>query len=130
MRIRITNKKRLSEIQNEFRKIFPYLKIEFIFKSASNKIPPVGNLIEDNNRSIEEYRVIKNKSTKYITAKTTVAELENIFWDFCGLSAHVFRKSGNSWLETTATDSWTLDKQNSQGEALSNYLANKMNLGN
>jgi hypothetical protein len=33
--------------------------------------------------------------------------------------AQVYRKSGKIWLETTVTDSWTLEEQNKQGESLS-----------
>ena len=33
-----------------------------------------------------------------------------------GLSAQVFRLSGDVWLETTSTDNWTLEEQNSTGQ--------------
>jgi hypothetical protein len=31
------------------------------------------------------------------------------------LSVQVFRKSGKNWLETTASDQWSLEKQNAKG---------------
>jgi hypothetical protein len=49
----------------------------------------------------------------------TVSNLEQKFRDVYGLSVQVFRRSGKAWLETTFTDGWTLEEQNSQGEDLS-----------
>jgi hypothetical protein len=48
-----------------------------------------------------------------------VVELECLFEDQFGLFVQVFRRSGNLWLETTVTDSWSLQKQNEQGKELS-----------
>ena len=44
------------------------------------------------------------------------------FGEVYGLGVQVFRKSGNVWLETTVTDSWTLKEQNDQGESLSEFM--------
>jgi hypothetical protein len=41
-----------------------------------------------------------------------------------GLSVQVFRKSGNVWLETSATDNWTLRQQNNEGAELSTQMKN------
>jgi hypothetical protein len=43
-----------------------------------------------------------------------VSELEQQFQDIFEISAQVFRKNGDYWLQTTATDSWTLGEQNSR----------------
>jgi hypothetical protein len=48
-----------------------------------------------------------------------VNELENIFQQKFSLSAQVFRKSGNLWLETTMTDNWSLLQQNNHGREIS-----------
>jgi len=48
----------------------------------------------------------------------SVLELENALIDEFGLSAQVYRKSGNIWLETTMTDNWTLKQQNDHGREL------------
>ena len=49
----------------------------------------------------------------------SVTELETMFRENFGLYVQVFRRSGKLWLETTATDSWTLTVQNDQGKELS-----------
>jgi hypothetical protein len=48
-----------------------------------------------------------------------VSELEELFEEVFGLSVQVFRKSGESWLQTTTTDSWTLNQQNLKGKEMS-----------
>ncbi|GAB3426381.1 hypothetical protein GCM10027516_30200 [Niabella aquatica] len=53
-----------------------------------------------------------------INGDITVAELGNSFAAL-GLRTEVFRKSGNVWVETFLTDSWTLQQQNKAGEEIS-----------
>jgi hypothetical protein len=48
----------------------------------------------------------------------TVTDFENALMDQFGLSAQVFRRSGNLWLETTITDYWTLKQQNEHGREI------------
>jgi hypothetical protein len=55
----------------------------------------------------------------------TVQELERVFQDELGLYVQVFRKSGKVWLETTATDNWSLYKQNMEGQELSERRKNE-----
>jgi hypothetical protein len=44
-----------------------------------------------------------------------VSKVEMGFQESFGISVQVFRKSGKVWLETSATDCWTLEEQNEQG---------------
>jgi hypothetical protein len=55
----------------------------------------------------------------------TVIELENQFADM-GLMAEVFRKSGNVWIESSLTDNWTLQQQNTEGEEITRHFANNI----
>ena len=50
--------------------------------------------------------------------KKYASELEKFAKEF-DLFIQVFRRSGNLWLETTATDNWSLHHQNEQGRELS-----------
>lgn len=63
---------------------------------------------------------LKKKTTAplEITEDMPVSTLEQLFQDYFGLSAQVFRKSGRSWLETSLTDDWTLKRQNDEGYEL------------
>jgi hypothetical protein len=51
----------------------------------------------------------------------TVAALEMQIANI-GLTAEVFRKSGNVWVETSLTNNWTLQQQNAEAEELNRHF--------
>lgn len=119
MVILIKDERKISAIQEEFNTAFPYLKLEFFTKPHKvNGASPAKEIIS-NKKTLNESRRIHNKGELIVTPFMTVAELEEQCQKIFGLSVQVFRKSGKVWLETTFTDSWTLEEQNGQGEALS-----------
>jgi hypothetical protein len=122
MMIKISNERRLSGLQADFNALFPFLKIEF-FKTP-HKIGEAlaKNLIHVNSRFVRDCRVSKTEGDLIINEQMTVNELEEQFLSKFGLSAQVFRKSGNVWLETSATDSWSLRQQNDEGAELSRQI--------
>ena len=105
MDIQITPETRISELKASFSKRFPHLKIEF-FSGITRKIAG------DEQLEVQALSGRKQPGALHITGLTTVFELEKLFNLRYGLNAEVFRKSGSDWLETTATDEWTLDEQN------------------
>lgn len=120
MELIINDHKKIFSIQEEFNNLFPYLKLDFFSKphyvgEASSK-----KLIMPGSKTLNECRTIRSNGRISITPSMTVADLEQSFQNIFGLSVQVMRKSGKIWLETTVTDGWTLEKQNEQGEALSN----------
>ena len=56
----------------------------------------------------------------------TVGELENAFFTQFGLSVQLSRRSGNLWLETIMTNSWTLKQQNEHGRELTEHISPKI----
>jgi hypothetical protein len=122
MRLTIGSDTRLSSLQSDFNNYFPYLKIEFF------KIPHrIGealakNLIYDKNKMVRDCRLMKSEGVLEFSDSMTVSDFEEKFQKEFGLSVQVFRRSGNVWLETSATDSWTLEQQNSEGAELSSGL--------
>ena len=48
----------------------------------------------------------------------TVKEMEADFQDKLKIGVHVFRKSGINWLQTGATDNWTLAEQNTHAKEM------------
>jgi hypothetical protein len=108
----------IKQLQEEFTRTFPFLKLEF-FKHPHQ--PHEGNARRDLIRSTDPAKAYTHKSSEgiSITETMTVTELEQLLSRYFGLSAQVFRKSGKSWLETTVTDDWTLKRQNDQGNELS-----------
>jgi hypothetical protein len=96
MEIRIEAGEPFEKIQKIFCENFPYLKIECLCND---------NLTEKNLNSCNDCAIIINNNT-------TVAELINQFNKMLHLTLKVLRKSNNLWIETSLTDSWTLEKQN------------------
>ena len=114
MEILIKSGKTMLQIQEDFSKMFPFLKIEF-FESPQD---PTGTstrskMISSDKRLKEGLKGINAKSL-FLFGDTTVKELEDRFKTDFGLNVQVFRKSGNLWIETSLTDSWTLDRQNQE----------------
>lgn len=112
MEISISKNKTLQEIQNEFAKRFPFLKIEF-YKQAhqEGKGSPKKNTL-NNELTIGAVQNVDSTGTIKINGLMKVSEIEKAFVTVFGLPVQVFRKSGDVWLQTTATDDWTLAEQN------------------
>lgn len=105
----------LKEIQREFSTTFPNLKIAFFSVSHSEgEGSPQDAEVEPDAR-LSDVRTVQNEDSLEITPDMTVAELERIFPQTFGLHVQVMRQSGNLWMQTTATDDWTLERQNRKG---------------
>lgn len=115
----INDNSKIGSIQEEFNSMFPYLKLEFFTKSINSSGISTNKMIKNAGRTLGECRTIQNSGVVTITPEMTVADLENNFRSVYGLSVQLFRKSGKGWLETSFTESWSLEEQNSQGESLS-----------
>ncbi len=110
----------INEIQEVFSKRYPFLKLVFYHLSDSFNPGPETHLpIKNMAKKISDYRKSYKKGVHQISEYQTVSEIEKIFKEQYNLLAFIFRKSGKSWLETTITGHWELEKQNSEGEKLS-----------
>jgi len=126
MQIKIEDILKISEIQEKFSNIFPFLKLEFFKKSPQASPLVVKQPLINVNKTLAESRTIfKANAEINITPNMTVSELEKQFSECYGLSTQVFRKSGNIWLVTTVTDKWTLEEQNKQGEIITKQVSER-----
>ena len=103
------------EVQEEFQKKFPYLKIEFY---AGQHQAGEGSRVEetlDPQLTIGAVRSRRKEGDLYINEALEVRELEKMFAEDYGLNVQVFRQSGHLWMQTSASDHWTLEKQNRKG---------------
>ncbi len=117
MNIQVKDSQTISDIQKQFEEQFNYLKLMFFKKPHTDN---QGNAKKDLVSPTSKLESIKHKNGKIVfDDDITVTELEHLFKDHFGLNVQVFRKSGNSWIETTVTDGWTLKKQNDQGKEIS-----------
>lgn len=118
MDIHIHAQKKLSDIQNEFTNLFPFLKLSFY-----NQTHEAGEGT-NNEELIKLHLTIREagKNVKEfdwnINGEMTVIEFENTFQQHTGLGVQVFRKSGLLWLQTITTDYKTLSAQNARGAEL------------
>jgi hypothetical protein len=120
MKLHIADHKTISQIQRDFSGLFPYLKVEFFSRPHKSGKGSPKLYMKDSGVTIGECRVKGREGDLSFESNMRVNELEGLFHNEFGLNVQVFRKSGKLWLETTATDSWTLSEQNSQGEELNN----------
>lgn len=117
--IEISNDKSIDKIQKSFNESFPYLKIEFFTQPHEKGKPTSAKYLVSPKKTIGEFNVKDSQGVLNVSETMTVFELEKMFEQNFGLHVQVFRKSGRIWLETTATDDWTLASQNEQGRELS-----------
>ncbi len=119
MNIHIADDLSIRDIQKTFSERFPYLKLEFFSRPHQNGKGSEKKYMRSNDAMLRDFRLIHSDGSLTIEDDMRVSELEELFREHFGLYVQVFRRSGRLWLETTATDNWTLKVQNEQGQELS-----------
>jgi hypothetical protein len=119
MKMQIRNTDTFENIQHQFNSQYPFLKLEFFSQPHSKGKPTSGKMVISAKRKIGELVSSALNEELEIQDQMTVFQVEKTFEDKFGLHVQVFRKSGRIWLETTATDEWTLISQNEEGKELS-----------
>lgn len=119
MQLHVAPNRLIGDIQKEFNKVFPYLKIEFFNNKSFNRTGFMANQIIPQNKKIGESQLNITDGEIQVEEEMKVKDLEKIFKEQFNLAVQVFRKSGNLWLETTMTDNWTLQQQNNHGREIS-----------
>ena len=119
MQLNITPDRLISDIQKEFNEIFPFLKLEFFNNKSFARNNFSASQIIPRNRKLGEIQKGIKEDIIELEELMKVNDLENLFKDKFKLAVQVFRKSGNLWLETTMTDSWSLLQQNNHGKEIS-----------
>lgn len=124
MHLRIAPNRLISDLQKDFNNAFPFLKIEF-FQNRNQQTSTVAirQILPHNKRIVDGQTSVTDGDIE-VNSQMKVKELEKIFKDQFSLVAHVFRRSGNLWLETTMTDDWTLGQQNEHGREISTDTRN------
>jgi hypothetical protein len=106
----------IREVENEFNKVYPFLKIEIAKRNGGRADTPgyAGGDIE----------LLRSKAANLlqqevpITDDMKVSELEAALQTVFAAPIQIFRKSGNFWIETKMTRDWTLKQQNDYGREL------------
>ncbi|MDF3026302.1 MAG: hypothetical protein K0S23_609 [Fluviicola sp.] len=109
--MKISNNKTVVEIEEEFNKLFPYLRLK-VFRNATEIVTP-------SQLRPSSLRKFNQLDDLYILPGMSIDSLEKMFRDEFDLQIKLFRKSGKEWIETKLTGHWTLEEQNREGEILS-----------
>ncbi len=106
----------VQEVFDQFASQFQFLRLEFYQKAHdSEQGSPATDQIS-HKTLLGHLNADIGKQTLEIDGSMSVAAFENMMRDQYRLHVQVFRKSAELWLQTTATDHWSLDKQNSKGQ--------------
>jgi len=110
--MKIANDRTLRDLQDDFKKVFPYLKIEFYKSSHQYGEETILEAPLNPDLLVGEVRALNNYGIITLDGNQKTSELESICAKLYELNVQVFRKSYGKWLQTWATDNWTLQEQN------------------
>jgi hypothetical protein len=113
MKIEINDHRKIFAVQEEFHKLFPHLKIEFLAKPNKTGSSPSGK-IQKSSKTLGETRIKHTTGELTITPSMTAADLKQTLGDKYGLSIAIFRQSGAQWVETTLNNKLSLQEQNEE----------------
>ena len=117
MTINITAEQSMEAVQEAFQAEFSHLKLVFFTKPhTAYKGSAAKFLISDRQKTMGELNPQLQSGQIELEATTPTWQVENLFETTFGLHVQVFRKSGNTWLETSVSDALTLAQQNEKGQ--------------
>jgi hypothetical protein len=116
MNIHVQNDRTLQDIQTEFQEKFTHLKLEFYRKSHEEGQGTSDQYKLDASLTVGELRDGDATNEFSIHGNLKTSTFEESWQENFGFAVQVFRKSGNLWLQTTATDDWTLSEQQKAAE--------------
>lgn len=105
----------VQEVFDQFNQQFPYLRLEFYKHEHHGNEGSKPTDQVSHQTKLSQLNPALAETTFSIDPSMTVSELEKMMRDNYHLNAQVFRKSADIWLQTTATDHWSLEKQNGKG---------------
>ncbi len=119
--LHISPSKHIYELQQEFSKTYPFLRLDFYLNRPVESGRPLltKKLIKDS--FLLKDAGLKKEGDLDISGTITVAALEKIIAEKYEMTAQVVRRSGSIWLETTMTDDWTLQQQNEHGREITTH---------
>ena len=115
MKILLTSEKAVKDVQQEFQKAFPFLKIEF-FKRPHHEAEgsPASELVPPSMPLVWITGVLREGEIEIQPAEK-VKDVEERFQNKFYLPVQVFRRNRDVWLETITTDYLSLAEQNEMG---------------
>jgi hypothetical protein len=115
MKLQIQDDMTVAALQAEFNAMFPYLKLEVIIgpaKGAVNKYMP-----------LRQCRRQHNEGDFDVQPQERLIDFVDRLKKEYGLTVEVYRKSGNLWIATSLSSTWTLQRQNNEGLEINSYMS-------
>jgi hypothetical protein len=116
MRLLVTAYMKVAELVKQFNEEYPFLRLEIYYK---------GEEMSDASHTCTLNEIAHRKALEsfVIVSEMKVSEVEELFWENMGLQVSVFRKSGKTWLESSYTNYWSLERQNNLGKEMNNFMS-------
>lgn len=104
-----------SDLIERFNNIYPFLRLEIYYRGEEM-------CATTNHFLLSEIVHRKNLENFVIAPEMKVSEVENLFCENMDLQVSIFRKSGKTWLESSFTNYWSLERQNSLGREMNDFM--------
>jgi hypothetical protein len=107
-----------NELIRHFNEIYPFLRLE------------IHNQVKEKSDSYQEFNLGDFMQKKIIDGfeilpEMNVSEVECLFRENMGIQISIFRKSGKTWLESSFTNYWSLERQNNLGKGMNDFMKNQ-----
>ena len=104
-----------NDLIRHFNEIYPFLRLE------------IYNQGEEMSNACHDFKLSDSMHKKAIEGfvilpEMKVSEVESSFWENMGIQISVFRKSGKTWLESSFTNYWSLERQNNLGKGMNDFM--------
>ncbi len=115
MILEINDAKTIADIREEFTKAYPFLCIEFYDAPHDVGETTSGRHLLPHEKMIGEVRRQQAPGLLEIYPQYKTGDVEQNFKMLHGLHVQIFRRRGDSWIQTAGTDELTLEEQNEIG---------------
>lgn len=113
--MKISDDRTLSELQEEFRQEFPFLKMAFYSRPSLSGAEGATVFYLNEAMHVGQVRGIHNAGFIVLDSTITVDAFYKTFRDIFGLHVQVFRNSFGQWLQVRSSIGATLREQNIRG---------------
>ena len=128
MKLHLSPDAKITDITKQFKKAFPYLKLEFFRKKHKIQEGNTNKEMISQHATLIDVTGVMKEGEVEISPGQTVAEVEQLFQSKFNLPVQIFRRAKHSWIETTKTDQLTLQTQNGMGREASNAIYDEVAL--
>lgn len=110
--------KTLLTIQQEFTTFFPFLKLEFFHAEYKTNVGYSNKKKLDLSLSLVEVNLLIEPCTFEFDNSMKVSSFEKSFFELTHIVVQIFRKTTSAWIQTIASDDWSLAEQQKEAAIL------------